>query len=86
MRVPTIHMNGTPIERLQNEIEGASEAIYTAIEKLKNMTVHGRDYYPQGDEAITEAIQEHCVRIKKLSSVYDEIMKMNEAIQDQGEN
>jgi hypothetical protein len=43
---PLIHLNGTWINSLKREAEEARSVIKEAIEKVHDITVHGRDYYP----------------------------------------
>jgi hypothetical protein len=76
MMKPTIHLNGTSQRELELEAREAYDAVDKAIEAMCRMTVHGRDYYPQGNEATHEAIREHRARIAKLQSVKDDLEEL----------
>lgn len=82
MITPTIHLNGTSRETLLAQATNATEALTDAIEAMRAMAPNGRDYYPQGDNAIRAAIQEHSARIVKLNEVHAEVMAIAEAIVD----
>ncbi len=47
MIAPTIHLNGTGRTVLLNEYRQAVEAVRTAEKIVREVTVHGRDYYVQ---------------------------------------
>ncbi len=47
--IPTIHLNGTPRQYLEDEAVKAYEALATARDAIRQITIHGRDFYPQGD-------------------------------------
>lgn len=80
MMVPTIHLNGTSKERLLDALEEAYAAIHTAIEKLGETAPNGRDYYPQGPDALFKAQEEHFARMQKLEDVRRELQELAEAI------
>ena len=84
MRAPTIHLNGTAKVDLLNEHEAAIRAVSNAIETVNLITVHGRDYYPQGAEAYAEARQEMNVRLDALRTVRDGLLVLWQEIQAQG--
>lgn len=75
MTTPTIHLNGTHPKTLLEDYSKALDATKTAIALLKHRaSPNGRDYYPQGTEAIQRAVQEHESRLDRLYSVRDEII------------
>ncbi len=80
MILPTIHLNGTSKESLIESLCEASQAIELAYKALKQTAPHGRDYYPQGPEAIREAIKEHNNRLRLLDEVKNEIDDMTRKI------
>ena len=80
MMVPTVHLNGTDKNVLLEDISDAAAALRIAAEKLHEMSPNGRDYYPQGSNAIGKAIAEHTIRIKKVMDIYDELSVLFEAI------
>ena len=73
MRVPTIHNNGTSLEDLSDRVETAINALTDAVTALEQMAPNGRDYYPQGPEAITEATAEHRDRLRRVRGVLSEL-------------
>ncbi len=85
MRIPTIHMNGTSAERLIEDLCNASAAIDTAYGALKQTAPNGRDYYPQGPDALHEATKEHHDRLRRLDAIKSEIDQLTVAI-DQAKN
>jgi hypothetical protein len=48
------------------------------------MTVHGRDYYPQGPDAIVQAQREHAKRIQDVQAIERELNAILVALRDQG--
>lgn len=76
MHKPTIHLNGTSWQRLEEQYEAASDAIEAAIQSLKDAAPNGRDYYPQGPGAIEGAQDEHMDRMKRLDGVRREINEL----------
>ena len=73
---PSIHMNGTSAKSLIEGYVAGYEAIGQAIHALQNNAPHGRDYYPQGDEAYKKAREEHEARVSHLLAVQDEIQEI----------
>lgn len=73
MIAPLIHLNGSSAEALKTQIETAGRAVEQAIEALVHASPHGRDYYPLGHAAITTAVREHQDRLKRLTSVLEEL-------------
>jgi hypothetical protein len=71
--VPTVHMNGTSRNALQEQLTEASLAIDNALTKLMLAIPHGRDYYVQGDSALKLAMDQHRARVQKLIDVREEI-------------
>lgn len=66
MKFPTIHLNGTGGEALMSDLIETNNALRAAIAALEKMAPNGRDYYPQGNDAISEASKEHRARIDAL--------------------
>lgn len=71
--MPTIHLNGTSREELNKGYMAAYYALKAAIDALAETGPNGRDYYPQGDRAIGEAIDQHRARMMRLAGVMEEI-------------
>jgi hypothetical protein len=82
MQVPTIHINGTSRERLLEALSDAGEALRKAREALAQTAPNGRDYYPQGLDALRAAEREHWARMEKLFQVQQELEYMAIAICD----
>lgn len=72
--IPTVHLNGTSREALVAQLRQAGTALLAARHALENAAPHGRDYYPQGDEAIVQATAEHRSRLRRIDAIYEEIM------------
>jgi len=76
MMIPTIHLNGTSKEELCEQIRNAGSALHDAIEALSKAAPHGRDYYPQGDDAFRKAQEEHNSRLYRLAAVQAELAQI----------
>ncbi len=77
---PTIHGNGTSAEALTGALETASNALRVAAKALDETAPNGRDYYPQGPDAINKAGKEHRARADCIKRVQDELMAIWEHI------
>ena len=64
-----------------SELETAYAAVGTAIDALRQVTFHGRDYYVQGPHAYGQARTEMDVRLDALRAVQDDLLAMHTAIQ-----
>lgn len=84
MMIPTVHRNGTDKKNLLAELEEAHAAVGAAIEKVRQVTVHGRDYYVQGPHAYGQARTEMDVRLAALDKVKDDLREMHHAVHAQG--
>lgn len=84
MIVPTIHLNGTSKEALLDLLHEAGIAVNNATAAVMLTAPNGRDYYPQGPQAISQAIAEHDSRIKRLADIYDELANLYIAIDEGG--
>lgn len=69
MQTPTIHLNGTNGVALTDAYSDAASAIRDAIDAAHKTGPNGRDYYPQGPDALTAALAEHSDRIAKLEAI-----------------
>lgn len=69
--LPSIHLNGSGKDSLLDEACEAMRAVANAIEKLPRP--NGRDYYPQGDAALTKAIEQVRDWHNRLMAVHHEI-------------
>jgi hypothetical protein len=79
MLLPTIHMNGTAASDLLEGYIECGHALRQAIKDLENHGApNGRDYYPQGPDAIQTAQREHAARIAKVAEVLHDIEALAE--------
>lgn len=76
MTVPTIHLNGTSGERLADAYASAAAAIEVALEALRETAPNGRDYYPQGPDAMESAIREYQARDRALRAMMDDLASL----------
>ena len=83
MMIPTIHLNGTSRDALLSELESAHAAIGAAIGALRQVTVHGRDYYVQSDCAYALARHEMDVRLTALKDIANDVLTMHINIRSQ---
>lgn len=83
MKIPTVHLNGTSKGELARQLEEAGTAIGEAMLKLAACAPHGRDYYPQGDEAWIAARNEHWNRMQRLETVRTELQVILEGVDEQ---
>lgn len=82
MVTPTVHLNGTSGVDLLRQVHEAAEALRAAMETLSAAAPNGRDYYPQGEQAYSQASKEHEDRMARLRAVYDELGAIYEATAD----
>ncbi len=75
MIYPTIHMNGTSRMSLLEGYMDVLVALQEAMDALAKATPNGRDYYPQGPEAILVAQTQHREQMVRLESVAEELMQ-----------
>lgn len=77
---PTVHMNGTSREELIQQLCDAHHAINKAQEVLAQAAPNGRDYYPQGADAMWTAQKQHRTRVARLAATAAELMAIAEII------
>jgi hypothetical protein len=82
--IPSVHLNGTGKADLLKQWYGVAVAVSTAMDALAAASPHGRDYYPQGDDAIVAAAKEHRERMAKLAAMHKEAEEIYLAIDDGG--
>ena len=82
---PTIHLNGTSAESLQEDLRKAHRALYDAREAMRQCAPNGRDYYVQKEayRAIRTAEEQHMARCEKIKSVMKELKAICEDIDRQ---
>jgi len=84
MITPTIHLNGTSKAALLEGYLDVLAAGRDLREALCKAAPHGRDYYPQGSQAYTDAATDHTARLRKLNEIIKEIEVIATAVSDQG--
>lgn len=80
MITPTIHLNGTSPDRLMEDYGEVIQAHRKALELLCSASPNGRDYYPQGPDAIGQALREHDERVLRLHQTIGELERIRESI------
>ena len=73
MILPTIHRNGSSKDDLFDGYMAALAAMQTAIDAAAQTAPHGRDYYPQGDDALRQAQAAHQDRMRRLHAIAAEL-------------
>lgn len=81
MTLPTVHLNGTHPDELLNGFVEAYRALGEAGDALAKAGPNGRDYYPQGHEAVTAAMEEHRVRLFTLQHIREEMLTLAEHVE-----
>jgi hypothetical protein len=84
MLAPTIHLNGTNQTDLVDNALRVRLALAEVLEKLHDMAPNGRDYYPQGPAAITEALADYRSIHTRVTAIADEVERFALAIADGG--
>jgi hypothetical protein len=83
MKIPTIHLGGTPADRL---IEQYTEAFVHAEELLRalaDVDLNARDYYMQAGDAFEQARRESIARYEAVKNIRNEMQDFIIAIQTQ---
>lgn len=83
MILPTIHFNGSDPERLYKDVTDCLVKFRETEELLAKLQPHGRDYYPQGDEALWVAMNQHEARCQRLKEVKLELELLAEYLYEQ---
>jgi hypothetical protein len=69
--LPTIHLNGTGADSLQQEYRAVRRAITAAADTLAAATCNLRDFFPQGPRAWQQAQAERAEAFRLLQQVSD---------------
>jgi hypothetical protein len=80
MIVPTIHLNGTSADELLNQQRAVCDAACELLNILNAAAPNGRDYYPQGDDAIRAAMDAHNARMASVRKILSEAQEAALAI------
>lgn len=84
MMIPSIHLNGTSKSDLieqQCDVRRAADALLDALRKAGP---NGRDYYPQGTDALRKAQAEYAERYAAVTKIRDDAEVLALAIHDGG--
>ena len=77
---PTIHLNGTPKNKLLDSYYQIAIAIEKLTKTISEATFHGRDYYPQDEDPIKDALMDD----NAFSKAYDQRLKHLRNLHDFG--
>jgi hypothetical protein len=80
---PTLHLNGTSKNDLRDGYADAYDAIDKAIKALANAELNGRDFYPQGPSAYSQARSERDAAFAQLRQAHQYVGEMLMGICDQ---
>lgn len=73
MKLPTIHLNGTSREELVQQRVDVVEALDAVETVIGKAWPHGRDYYPQGPDALVSAQQVWKDRWNAIAEIREEV-------------
>jgi hypothetical protein len=79
--VPTVHLNGTPAKSLFDGLQATLEALHEAQRRMAEAGPNGRDYYPQGPQAMTAVMEQHEQRHLDLNRMMRELEEMRDHVQ-----
>lgn len=82
---PTIHMNGTSASDLIDQQLAVVKAARELRRALARAAPNGRDFYPQGDDALREARKAYDVEAAQVVSIISNHEAILEALVDQTE-
>ncbi|MGH7164989.1 MAG: hypothetical protein ACREIS_05625 [Nitrospiraceae bacterium] len=80
--LPTIHSNGTSWRALLSEVIVAARAMRLAEDALREAWPNGRDYYPQGDQALQRVEGEWNDMQRRLVSVRLDLERFADGLHD----
>ena len=81
--LPTVHMNGTSHKMLTQDYEDAYFAFKTFIKAFGHIEFNARDYYPQGPDAWTEAVEARMEINQKIQSIVKYVEDHLESLAEQ---
>lgn len=76
MQLPTIHLNGDRPETLLTQYRNAYEKLGDALKALQEVETNGRNFYPQGNDAVTTAREEHNARYLAVHAVQKDMLEL----------
>jgi hypothetical protein len=79
--IPIVHLNGSSKDDLLEQYTHAMDMVATLIKALPEC--HARDYYPRGEDVVTQAREQRFRWILTLNNLHDELELIACAISDQ---
>jgi hypothetical protein len=73
MTDPTVHLNGTSRDSLVKQRIGIIDALLGVEKAIGQAWPHGRDYYPQGPDALSAAEQVWKERVNIVADLREDI-------------
>jgi len=83
MSIPTVHLNGTSRDSLVQQRLNLIDALGDVEKAIGKAWPHGRDYYPQGPDALSAAQRVWQKRASIVTNLRDEIIEESQGIFDQ---
>ncbi len=83
MNIPTVHLNGTSRDSLVQQRLDLIDALRDVEKAIVQAWPHGRDYYPQGPDALFAAQRVWTKRMNVIDALRDEIAEESQGIFDQ---
>ena len=77
-------MNGDSQKNLLDEARNAMDALQDASDALFKITVNGRNFYPQGENATSEAKEEFRDMMRRFERIQSEVEKYAISIYEGG--
>lgn len=73
---PSIHLNGTSKGELLDQLQTVVTALEAALAAINAAAPNGRDFYPQGPEALTEALAAFAERAQAVKQVHTDFSNL----------
>lgn len=83
--IPTVHLNGSSPDSLLDAYREVLDVCLKLAKALAEAQPNGRDFYPQGPNAISVAMAEHRTRVERVKLTMDEITALYDGVMDQVE-
>lgn len=80
MTLPTIHPNGTSRKMLCEGYDKAAERLHDFLDAWGDTEFNARDYYVNGPDSWSAAVDERLEINKKISDIHNYIQKIREHI------
>ena len=81
--LPTVHLGGTSHKKLTQDYEDAYFALKTFIKAFGHIEFNARDYYPQGPDAWTEAVEARMEINQKIQGIVKYVEDHLESLAEQ---